>query len=70
MVRRVHQEITAGTAKIEKRIFHYLSIAGISISYYKILLASGEVKVSPLRAMKTYRENGGTSPLTLNFGTR
>jgi hypothetical protein len=35
----VHQEITAETAKTEKWILHYLSIAGLSIPYSKILLS-------------------------------
>jgi len=70
MVKRVHQEITARTAKTEKRILHYISIAGISVPCYKILLGSGVVKIFPLRAMKAYRENGRTAPLILNLGTR
>jgi hypothetical protein len=70
LVKRVHQEITAGTAKTEKLILHYLSVAGMSIPYYKILLARGVVKVSSLRAMKAYRENRVTAPLILTLGTR
>jgi hypothetical protein len=51
-------------------LLHYLSVAVLSISYYKILLGRGVVKASPLHAMKAYRENGGTAPLILNLGTR
>jgi hypothetical protein len=66
MVKRVCQVITAGTANTCKCTLHYLSTAGISIPHYKILLGRGIVKVSPLHAMKAYRENGGTAPLILN----